>query len=174
MIKTFEEYSSHNRLTKTAKSAAAELAEAVMENIAWDFLKNATDIDECDNEEISWIISLANDDPYFCKDLDAELYSIKEIFQEKKHIRCVDVIEQWVEDNWNEYLDEDTVDALNDFFDIGGILGKRQLNGGRFEAFRDFQILVEDNVITKIKEALKPAVDKDDHDDDDDDEEDDD
>ena len=171
MIKTFEQYSAYNRLAETAKSAAAELADAVIESIAWDFLKNATDIDECDNAEISWIISLANDDPYFCKNLDAELYSIKDIFQKKKHIRCVDVIDQWVEENWDEYLDEDTVDALNDLFDMGGILGKKQLNGGRFEAFRDFQILVEDNVINKIKETLQPAED---HDDDDDDEEDDD
>ena len=172
MIKTFEQYSAYNKLTETAKSAAAELATAVMEAIEWDFLKNATDLDECDNAEISWIISLANDDPHFCQDLDAELYSIKDIFQKKKPIRCVDVIDQWVKENWDEYLDEDTVDALNDFFDMGGILGKKQLNGGRFEDFREFQILVEDNVINKIKESLIAVKDHDD--DDDDDEEDDD
>lgn len=169
MIKTFEQYTAFNKLTKTAKSAAVQLADGVLENISWDFLKNATDLGECDNTKISWIISLANDDVYFCKNLDAELYSIKEIFQQKKHIRCVDVIEKWVEENWEEYLDEDTVDALNDFFDMGGILGKKQLNGGRFEAFREFQILVEDNVINKIKETLQPAVDHDDDDEEDDD-----
>ena len=168
MIKTFEQYTAFNKLTKTAKSAAEQLAIEVLENISWDFLKNATDLDECDNNEITWIISLANDDTYFCKDLNAELYSIKDIFQKKKHIRCVDVIDQWVEENWQEFLDEDTVDALNDLFDMGGILGKKQLNGGRFEAFRDFQILVEENVINKIKEALKPADDHGDDDDDDD------
>jgi hypothetical protein len=171
MIKTFEQYTALNKLTKTAKSAAEQLADGVLEDIYWDFLKNATDLDESDNNEITWIISLANDDQYFFNDLNAALYSIKDIFQKKKHIRCVDVIDQWVDDNWEEFLDEDTVDALRDLFDTGGILGKKQLNGGRFESYRDFQMLVADNVINKIKESL--AV-KDHDDDDDDDEEDDD
>lgn len=170
MIKTFEQYTALNKLTKTAKSAAEQLADEVLENIYWDFLKNATDLDECDNIEITWIISLANDDQYFRNDLDAALYSIKDIFQKKKHIRCVDAIDQWVDDNWDEFLDEDTVDALYDLFDTGGILGKRQLNGGRYESYRGFQMLVSDIAISKIKESLLDERD----DDDDDDEEDDD
>jgi hypothetical protein len=169
MIKTFEQYTALNKLTKTAKSAAEQLADGVLEDIYWDFLKNATDLDESDNNEITWIISLANDDQYFFNDLNAALYSIKDIFQKKKHIRCVDVIDQWVDDNWEEFLDEDTVDALHDLFDTGGILGKRQLNGGRYESYRDFQMLVSDIAIIKIKESLL-----DDHDDDDDDDEEDD
>ena len=84
MIKTFEQYTAFNKLTKTAKSAAEQLADEVLENIYWDFLKNATDLDECDNNEITWIISLANDDQYFRNDLDAALYSIEDIFQKKK------------------------------------------------------------------------------------------
>lgn len=171
MIKTFEQYKSLDKLTKTAKSAAEQLANEVLENIYWDFLKNATDLDECDNNEITWIISLANDDQYFRNDLDAALYSIEDIFQKKKHIRCVDVIDQWVDDNWDEFLDEDTVDALYDLFDTGGILGKRQLNGGRYESYRGFQMLVSDIAISKIKETL---LDDHERDDDDDDEEDDD
>jgi hypothetical protein len=171
MIKTFEQYTALNNLNKTAKSAAEQLAEEVLEYIYWDFLKNATDLDECDNIEITWIISLANHDKYILDDLNSALYSIKDIFQKKKHIRCVDVIDQWVDDNWDEFLDEDTVDALYDLFDVGGILGKRQLNGGRYESYREFQMLVADIAINKIKESL--AV-KDRDDDDDDDEEDDD
>ena len=170
MIKTFEQYTALNKLTKTAKSAAEQLADEVLENIYWDFLKNATDLDECDNNEITWIISLANDDQYFLNDLDSALYSIKDIFQKKKHIRCVDVIDQWVDDNWDDFLDEDTVDALYDLFDTGGILGKRQLNGGRYESYREFQMLVADIAISKIKETL---LDDRDHDDDDDEEDDD-
>lgn len=170
MIKTFEQYTALNKLTKTAEFAAEQLADEVLENIYWDFLKNATDLDECDNNEITWIISLANDDQYFLNDLNAELYSIKDIFQKKKHIRCVDVIDQWVDDNWEEFLDEDTVDALHDLFDTGGILGKKQLNGGRYESYREFQMLVSDIAISKIKNALFDDRD----DDDDDDEEDDD
>ena len=40
-------------------------------------------VDECDNNEITFIISLANDDEYFLNDLDSALYSIKDIFQKK-------------------------------------------------------------------------------------------
>ena len=114
MIKTFEQYTAFNKLTKTAKSAAEQLADEVLENIYWDFLNNATDLDECDNNEITWIISLANDDQYFLNDLDAALYSIKDLFQKKKHSRCVDVIDQWVDDNWQEFLDEDTVASIHE------------------------------------------------------------
>ena len=104
MIKTFEQYTAFNKLTNTAESAAAELADAVMETISWDFLKNATDIDECDNNEISWIINLANDDPYFCKDLDAELYSIKDIFQKTAELNAIlDKYDIELEFDWNEY-----------------------------------------------------------------------
>jgi hypothetical protein len=48
-------------------------------------------------------------------------------------------------------------------------LGKKQLNGGRYESYREFQMLVADIAIIKIKESLL-----DDHDDDDDDDEEDD
>lgn len=169
MIKTFEQYTAFNKLTKTAKSAAEQLADEVLENIYWDFLKNATDLDECDNNEITWIISLANDDQYFLNNLDSALYSIKDIFQKKKHIRCVDVFDQWVDDNWEEFLDEDTVDALHDLFDTGDILGKKQLNGGRYESYREFQMLVADIAISKIKESLLDDRDRDDDDDEEDD-----
>ena len=143
-----------NKLTMIAKYAGDQLAVGVLEDIDWEFLKNATDLNECDNNEITWIISVANDDKYFLDDLNSALYSIKDIFQKKKHIRCVDVIDQWVDDNWEDYLDEDTVDALYDLFDIGGILGKNKLNGGRYESYREFQMLVSDIVISKIKESL--------------------
>lgn len=143
-----------NKLTMIAKSAGDQLAVGVLEDIDWEFLKNATDLNECDNNEITWIISVANHDKYFLNDLSSAIYSIKDIFQKKKHIRCVDAIDQWVDDNWEDYLDEDTVDALYDLFDIGGILGKYQLNGGRYESYRKFQMLVSDIVISKIKESL--------------------
>ena len=143
-----------NKLTMIAKYAGDQLAVGVLEDIDWEFLKNATDLNECDNNEITWIISVANDDKYFLDDLNSALYSIKDIFQKKKHIRCVDVIDQWVDDNWEDYLDEDTVDALYDLFNIGGILGKNKLNGGRYESYREFQMLVSDIVISKIKESL--------------------
>ena len=169
MIKTFEQYTAFNKLTKTAKSAAEKLADGVLENIYWNFLKNATDLDECDNNEITWIISLANDDEYFLNDLDSALYSIKDIFQKKKHIRCTNAINQWVDYNWEEYLDEDTVNALYDLFGAEPTLGKNKLNDKQYESYIEFQTLVADNTINKIKESLIDVKDHDDDDDDDDD-----
>lgn len=181
MIKTFEEYSYsvyYNRLEKTVQDAAEELAIKALEEFDWDFLEHATDLQECDRFMITWAISMINGRDYLSrKDID-NLYehdfSIKDLFKQKKHIRCVDIIDEWVEDNWEE-LDENTVESLNDFFDMGGILGKKQLNGGRFEAFRDFQILVSDIAVNKIKEYFKmeDIEDRQDDDDDDDDEHDD-
>ena len=154
MIKTFEQFiSTPDKITYTPEEykIAFDVVSQYYDGDVDEFLYS-TDI----AEKVDFILDNGIEDLRTCE------------------VRCVDVIEDWVEENWEEYLDEDTVDALHDLFDMGGILGKRQLNGGRFEAFRDFQILVEDNVITKIKDALKPAVDKDDHDDDDDDDEEDD
>ena len=173
MIKTFEQYTAYNRIEETVKNAAATLADAVLEEFDWSFLEHATDLEECDNFKVSWIIGMVNGNGYLSRkeidNLDEHSFSINDIFQQKKHIRRVDIIDEWVEDNWEDYLDEDTVDAINDYLNMGGILGKRQLNGGRFEAFREFQVLVSDNVINKIKEYFKMENIEDAHDDDEED-----
>lgn len=178
MIKTFEQYSAYHRIEETVRTAAETLATAVLEEFDWGFLENAVDLEECDNLKVSWMITMVNGDGYISRkeidDLDDNKFSINAIFQKKKHIRRVDIIDEWVEDNWEDYLDENTVDAINDYLNMGGILGKRQLNGGRFEAFREFQILVSDIAVNKIKEYFKMENIEDAHDDDDDDEEDDD
>lgn len=152
-----QKFESFNKLTMTAKSAGEQLAVGVMEDIDWDFLKNATDLYDCDNLYITWIISVVNDNNFFHKQFISNLYnapySIKDVFQ-KEHSNYIDVIDKWVDDNWEDYLDEDTVNALYDIFDIGGILGKNRLNGGRYESYREFQMLVSDIVIGKIKESL--------------------
>ena len=179
MIKTFEEYSYsvyYKQLEDTVKTAAESLADSILKDFDWNFLEHSTDLQECDGYEISWIISMVNGDGLSMKeinDLDEHNFSIKDLFLKKKHIAHKDIIDQWVEDNWED-LDEDTVDALNDYFDMGGILGKKQLNGGRFEAFREFQILVSNIVTDRIKDYFKMEDIEYAHDDDDDDEEDDD
>ena len=134
-LKTNEQFSRSadlNRLETTVEAAADELVEYVLDDIYWDFLKNATDLNECDDDDIT----------------------LAEIIQKKKHINYIDIIDQWVEENWEDYLQEETVDALYDFFDIGGTLGKNELGGGRYESFRGFQMLVTNKVINKIKESL--------------------
>ena len=154
MIPTFEQYTSYNRIEKIVKSSADKLADIALDNIDWEFLKNATDLNECDETDISRIISLANNDTYLIDELNEAPYNIQDICNKEKHVECIDAIDSWVEENWEDYLEEDAIEALHDYFDIGGIVGKKQLNGGRFESFRDFQILVSSNVINKIKENL--------------------
>jgi hypothetical protein len=53
-----------------------------------------------------------------------------------------------------DYLDEYTIECINDYIDIGGILGSDELMGGSYETFRDFQSLVLTNVLNKIKEII--------------------
>ena len=161
-INTMNEDSKYDRLVDTMNRAAEELSTAVMEDIYWDFLSNASDLNVCDDIEISHIIDLANCDR-FSYLLDEELvntFSIKDIIKKYGRQSCPDAVDKWVEENWEDCLDKDTVDALYDFFDVGGILGKRDLNGGSWEAFRDFQIAVSNNVISKIKATLnnKPVT----------------
>ncbi len=157
MIKTFEQFtaaSKFNRITTIVKSAAEKLADSILKDLDWEFLKNATDLNTCEYDDIARIISLAQDDKYLSEELTEEPFSIEDICNQRKHYTCVDAIDEWVEENWEDYLDENSIDALYDLFDTGGILDKNLLNGGRFESFRDFQILVSENVINKIKESF--------------------
>jgi hypothetical protein len=157
MIPTFEQFtaaSKFNRITTIVKSAAEKLADSILKDLDWEFLKNATDLNTCDYDDIARIISLAYDDKYLSEELTEEPFSIEDICNQKKHYECVDAIDEWVEENWEDYLDENSIDALYDLFDTGGILDKDLLNGGRFESFRDFQNLVSENVINKIKESF--------------------
>ena len=72
-------------------------------------------------------------------------------------------IDQWVDYNWKEFLDEDTVNTLYDLFGTEPILGNNKLNDKQYESYIEFQTLVADNAINKIKESL---IDVKDHDDD--------
>jgi hypothetical protein len=156
-IKTFEQFtaaSKLNHITAIVKSAAEKLADSILKDLDWAFLKNATDLNTCDYDDIARIISLVYDDKYLSEELTEEPFSIEDICNQKKHYECVDAIDEWVEENWEDYLDENSIDALYDLFDTGGILDKDLLNGGRFESFRDFQNLVSENVINKIKETF--------------------
>ena len=142
------------RLEKIAKKAVEDLADAAMENIYWEFLKNAVDLKNCKDIDITYIIDLVTDNERLLDKWENEEFSIKDILKKYKY-NVVDAIEQFVEENWEDYLDEDEVEALNDFFDIGGIIDKKSLMGGRYEAFRDFQMKVSAAVVEKIKKALK-------------------
>lgn len=142
------------RLEKIAKQAIDELADVAMENIYWEFLKNASDFNRCKDSDITYMIDLVADDERLLDKWENEEFSIKDVLKKYKY-NVVDAIEQFVEENWEDYLDEDVVESLNDFFDVGGIVNKRALCGGRYEAFRDFQMKISAAVVEKIKKTLK-------------------
>ena len=92
----------------------------------------------------------------FClrEELEQNPYSIKEVYEQNKHINLIDIVDSWVEENWEDVLDEHEVDTIYDFIEIGGVLGKEYLNGGKVESFGDLQRLVLSNVINQIKVNL--------------------
>lgn len=144
-----------NRISKLVSKAVEEMTDFVMNNLDYQFLKNAVDLKKCNDNYISWIINLSNVDYIIDSGVLYKEFSIVDVCKKYKHIQCPDAIGSIVEDNWEYELDSNLVDALNDAFDIGGIIDKNMLNGGRFEAFRDFQIAVEQAVIERIKKELK-------------------
>jgi hypothetical protein len=130
---------------------AKKLSDFVLENIEWEFLKNAVDFNDCDEQEISQIISLANCDEYLLNELSNDSFSIKDVIKTHKQ-NCTNVIDTWVKENWEDYLDEPEVYWIYDILDVNRVLGKRKLNGGEYESFGEFQMAVTINVINKIKE----------------------
>lgn len=144
--------------------AAMQLANTIVENdlIYWDFLKNATDFNEVFNEpsgdvKIEWLINRANSDciyTFFNHFKELEPFSIQALWDECYDHSEKSIIDEWVENNWEDYLDENTVEYIHDYIDIGGILGSDDLMGGSYETFREFQICVLNNVLNKIKEKI--------------------
>jgi hypothetical protein len=152
------------RLAATVESAAMQLANTIVENdiIYWDFLKNATDFNEVFNEPsgdvmIEWLINRANSDciyTFFNHFKELEPFSIQALWDECCVHSEIPVIDKLVENHLEDYLDEYTIECINDYIDIGGILGSDELMGGSYETFRDFQSLVLTNVLNKIKEKI--------------------
>lgn len=153
------------KLAAGVESAAMELANAIIENdlIYWDFLKNATDFNEVWNEpsgdvKIEWLINRANNrscsNTFFNHSKELEPFSIQELWDDCYVHSENPIIDEWVENNWEDYLDECTVEYIHDYIDIGGILGDDELMGGSYETFREFQNCVLNNVLNKIKEKI--------------------
>ena len=62
-----------------------------------------------------------------------------------------DLIEDDVRDCWQFELDGDVLDALYDRFDVAGVIGKNKYGGGSFEALRQLQMDVRDNVLNILQ-----------------------
>lgn len=153
------------RLAAGVELAAMELANIIVNNdcIYWEFLKNATDFNEVFNEpsgdiKIEWLINRANRregiDTFFNHFMELEPFSIQELWDDYCVHSEIPIIDEWVENNWEDYLDETTVECIHNYIDIGGILGSDDLMGGSYETFRNFQISVLNNVLNIIKEKI--------------------
>lgn len=146
---------SMDRINKLVDKAVEEMTDFVIDTIDYEFLNNATDIKRCKPNDISRMLDLANDDYFRDSKVFDEPFSIMELLKKYKHISCASVIDDIVSDNWQDELDDNLVDALHDYFDVGGIVNKKALNGGSFEAFRDFQMAVEYSVVNKIIKNIR-------------------
>lgn len=146
---------SKGNITKLVDKAIEDMANNVMDNIDYEFLSNATDFETCKDNYIVCVLNLVANNKHLAQRLSSESFSINDIFKKYKHVNALSVIDTYVEDSWQDDLDEDIVDALNDLFDTAGVVNKIMLNGGRFESFRDFQIAIEHNVINKIRKSIK-------------------
>lgn len=145
VIKTFEQFTVFSHLEETMKSAAYKLATIMFDEfLDWEFLKNATDYEVCDADDISQILDITYYDYHhlrgsLLKELEENPFRIKEVCRKYTNYH---VIGDWVKDNWEDYLDEYTVDTFYEKLNIQGIMN-------------DFIKLVEKNVYDKIKENIK-------------------
>ena len=131
--------------------AADILADMVIEEFVWlECYKNATDLADCDGEDIQLFEFLTSHDSVFPEDTDRP-YSIKEYNKTHAGYRLVSpIFEAFVEENWQD-LDDELVEAVRDRVDVGKVVDKNCLGGGGFEVERELELGVRDRVAEKIK-----------------------
>lgn len=74
-------------------------------------------------------------------------------FDPEDMIANPDLIEDDVKDCWQFELDDDVLDAIYDRFDVAGVIGKNKYGGGSFEALRQLQMDVRDNVLNILQNS---------------------
>lgn len=126
------------------------MADYVIEQFVYypDF-DNATDLQECDGDDIQYFCDIEYNDGY--EPEENEPFSIKEFVKHHKYLRH-SIFEKYVEENWEDFLEDDLIEAINDRIKVGMIVDKYCYGGGGFEVERDFQLGVVDKVAEKIKE----------------------
>lgn len=64
-----------------------------------------------------------------------------------------DIIEDEVEDSWQDELSDDLLEAIYDKYDVACVTNKSCYGGGGFEVLRELQMDVRDNVLNILKNA---------------------
>lgn len=125
---------------------------AIEQFVDSDDLVNATDLNECDADDIQYFYDILYNTWF--EPEEGKSFSIKEIIKSNRGSRH-SVFEDYAEENWEEFLDDDLIEAIYDRINVGKIVGKYCYGGGGFEVERDFELAVKDKVAEKIKEKFR-------------------
>ena len=142
------------------RHAIETLSDAVMhEYVCDDDLVNATDLDACTIGDIEDFYDITCAGGYPLHDtMTDELsspFSVKAFNKKYRNRKKFPIFEDFVKDNWEDILDEETVDAIYDRRDVGSIVDKNAYGGGGFEVMRGLEIAVSKNVAQKILDKFR-------------------
>jgi hypothetical protein len=147
----------NERINEIINNAIEQFTNFVLQEIPYEFLANANDLDKCDEEDIAKIISLYNDDKLNNDEVE-DTFDVLDILENKKHYNYINIIENLVHENfWQcDVLDQYTQEQLDDIYNISCIVNKDCYGGGGFE----LQRYIEIGVVKKIYEYIKETYNK--------------
>jgi hypothetical protein len=143
----------NDRISEIIISVIEQFTNFVLEEIPYEFLANANDLDKCDEEDTAKIISLYDNDKLNDEEVEST-FSVLEILEDKKHYSYINIIENLVHENfWQcDVLDQYTQEQLDDIYNMSCIVNKYYYGGGGFEFQRYIEISVSKKVYEYIKE----------------------
>ena len=147
----------NERISEVINSVIEQFTNFVLQEIPYEFLANANDLDKCDEDDTAKIISLYNDDKLYDEEVEGT-FSVLEILEDKKHYSYINIIENLVHENfWQcDVLDQYTQEQLDDIYNMSCIVDKYYYGGGGFE----FQRYIEISVSKKVYEYIKEKYNK--------------
>jgi hypothetical protein len=147
----------NDRISEIIISVIEQFTNFVLQEIPYEFLENANDLDKCDEEDTAKIISLYDNDKLNDEEVEST-FSVLEILEDKKHYSYINIIENLVHENfWQcDVLDQYTQEQLDDIYNMSCIVNKYYYGGGGFE----FQRYIEISVSKKVYEYIKEKYNK--------------
>ena len=130
----------------TIKLNEAQLREMIAESIKRALRENENITSESDIS--SW---KGSNDAQYQEAIDILSRHALDNIEPEDMIANPDLIEDDVRDCWQFELEGDLLDALYDRLDVAGVIGKNKYGGGRFEALRQLQMDVRDNVLNILQ-----------------------